>query len=146
LLWLFLLLLDIIPSFLWRHCCFLMVLLLLLFIDIVLPLAPPWCYSCFSLTPFLLLLLLNNVLPLAISWHYFCSFSTLLLFLLDATPTPPWHHSCSSYCKYLSTPPQCCFFFQHCYCSFCFRSVFPPFMFLRCGMSNLSKFNLPSSS
>lgn len=121
-----------IPSPIFRRCCSyssstLFFLLLLLNVIHVLPWHRSSSYS--SLTPFLLL---NNVPLLVISWHNSCSFSTLILHLLHTTPTPPWHHFYSSYCKYLFIPPQCYWFsFQHCYRSSCIRLVLSPFMFLQ---------------
>ncbi len=101
-----------------------MLLLFLLLLDtIIVP--QQHSSSCFFSTQ---LLLLFNIIPILVFQRHSSSysFSTFLLFLLDATPTPQ-HHSYFSYCKYLSTPHQCCCFsFQHCYHSSCFRLVFPP--------------------
>ncbi len=159
------LLLDIIPSPLRHHYCFLMVLLLLLFVNIVLtplwhcfsscsslmlfmflldiapPLAPPQ-HQCRSSTAFLLLLFLDMILtPLQHHSYFFFLTSLLLILFFNTSPSPPWCHSYSSYCKYLFIPPQrCCFSSQH-YChSSCFKLVFPPSCFYRCRRSKPSKF------
>jgi len=85
-----LLLLNVIHVFPWHcssptplrhHFCSSAMFFLLLFLDTVLAPLQHHSYSCFIMS--LLLLLLFNTIPFA---------------------TPFWHHSCSSYCKYLSSP------------------------------------------
>jgi len=109
-------------------------MLFMCFLDIAPLPTPPRHHSCSSIM-FLLLLFLDTTLAPFQHDSYSCFVTSLLLLILFKTipfPTPPLHHSCSSYCKYLSTPLQCCCFSsQHCYYSSSFRFVFPPFMFLQ---------------